>query len=159
MSWNKTSMVPFWQRSQFDDRGRLNRVHRCSRAGTAGPGSMVCRDVMWLKVQGKVGIKSETEEEMLVGGEGKNTPHGSECVKALQWGKGYTCEDRTIFRYGRPHKVRRRGHEMSLETLAGLWGLFKLVQFLLQQLSGDMVMFTTSLWITHISGRDAPDRR
>ena len=117
---------------------------------------MVCRDVMWLKVQGKVGIKSEAEEEMLVGEEGKNIPHRSECVKALQWGEGYTCEDRTIFRYGRPNKVRRRWHEMSLETLAGLWGL---VQFLLQQLSGDMGVFTTSLWITHISGCDAPERR
>ena len=89
---------------------------------------------------------------MLAGGEGENTPHGSESVKTLQWRKGYACEDRIIFRYSRVHKVKRRGHEMSLETLAGLWGLFKLVQFLLQQLSGDMGVFATFLWITQIEG-------
>lgn len=55
-------------------------------------------------------------------GERERTLHMEVSVKTLQWRKGYTCEDRIIFRYSRLHKVKRRGHEMSLETLAGLLG-------------------------------------
>lgn len=67
-------------------------------------------DVMWLKVQGKAGITSWDWRGNVGWGEwGENTPHGSECVKTLQWRKGYTCEDRIIFRYSRLHKVKRGG--------------------------------------------------